>query len=100
MGVGSREDEAKKWRKAVRERMGVKFLTASSQHLGSQLGPAGQVDVDRGSHSCTEVGGAAVDVAILLILHEGVTRFLLDRVLHGLDPHGQALEDLLDVPTF
>merc|ERR1719262_1021102 len=51
-------------------RLEVEFLTAGSQLLEAQLGPAGQVNVDGSSHSCPQVGGAAVDVAVLLVLHE------------------------------
>ena len=32
-------------------RLELEFLTAGSQHLRAQLGPAGQVDVDGSSHS-------------------------------------------------
>ena len=52
-----------------------------------------------GSLTCTKVGGAAVDVAVLLVLHEGMTRLLLDGVLNGLDPLGQPLENLFHVPA-
>ena len=56
-------------------------------------------DWDPGSLTCAQVGGTAVDVAVLLILHEGVTRLLLHGVLHGLDTFGQALEHSLHVAT-
>ena len=62
----------------------VELLAPGRQHLGAQLGPAREVNVDRGPHACAQVGGAGVDVAISRIKHEVMTRLLLDRVLHSL----------------
>ena len=73
------------------------LLTASLQLVHALLGPAGQVDVDGGPHAGAEVGGAGVDVAVLL----GQSVLLPGLRLHGLldsrDTAGQAGEDSLDV---
>merc|ERR1719337_175959 len=44
----------------------IELLTASLQRVNAVLGPAGQVHVDGGPHAGAEVGGAGVDVAVLL----------------------------------
>ena len=48
----------------------MKFLTASLQSRQSLLGPARQVNVDRGAHPGAEVGRAGVEVAVLGVQHE------------------------------
>merc|ERR1719499_2344679 len=77
----------------------VKLLTPGSQHLGAELGPAGEVDVDRGPHACAEVGGTGVDVAVPCVKHEVMARLLLDRVLDSLDSASESVEHLLDIST-
>ena len=49
------------------------------------LGPAGQVNVDRGPHASAQVGGAGVDVAELLRQLEVLARLSLDAFLDSLD---------------
>jgi len=75
------------------------FLTPLLQSWETLLGPSGEVNVDRGPHASTQVGGAGVDVAELLRQLEVLARLSLDTVLDSLDATGQPLEDTLDVTT-
>merc|ERR1712012_716686 len=77
----------------------VKLLAASLELVDAVLGPAGQVNVDGGPHASTQVGGARVDVAVLLIQAEVLARLSLDRVLDGLDTLGQSAEHFPDIST-
>merc|ERR1711915_141061 len=43
-----------------------KFLTASLKFVNGFLGPAREVNVNRGTHTSSKVGGARVDESILL----------------------------------
>merc|ERR1719219_1662612 len=47
-------------------RLDCQLFSASLQRVNAVLGPAGQVDVDGGPHAGAEVGGAGVDVSVLL----------------------------------
>ena len=73
------------------------LLTASLQLVHALLGPAGQVHVDGGPHAGAQVGGAGVDVSVLLGQSVVLARLGLDGLLDGLDAAGEALEDALDV---
>jgi len=75
------------------------FLAPLLQSWETLLGPSGEVNVDRGPHASTQVGGAGVDVAELLRQLEVLARLSLDTVLDSLDATGQPLEDTLDVTT-
>merc|ERR1719310_1504424 len=72
--------------------LNLQFLASNLELLDTLLGPSGEVNMDRGSHASTEVGGAGVDVTVLLGQSVG-----LDRLLDGLDTAGEAGEDSLDV---
>jgi len=78
-------------------RLDVEFLATLLQEVDTLLGPSGEIDVDRGAHAGTQVGGARVDVAELLREHEVLAGFGLDGVTDSLDTAGKALEDTLDV---
>merc|ERR1712172_310342 len=77
----------------------VKLLTTSLQLVDTVLGPARQVHVDGGPHASTKVGGAGVDVAVLLIETEVLARLSLNGVLDGLDTLGQSAEHFPDIST-
>merc|ERR1719391_1988031 len=77
----------------------VKLFTSSSEDLVTKLGPAWEINVDRGSHASSKVSWAGVDVTIPFIQHEIMTRFLLDRILHSLDTSCQPVEHLFDVAS-
>jgi len=75
------------------------FLAPLLQSWETLLGPSGEVNVDRGPHASTQVGGAGVDVAELLRQLEVLARLSLNTVLDSLDATGQPLEDTLDITT-
>merc|ERR1712012_150967 len=77
----------------------VKLLATSLELVDAVLGPAGQVDVDGGPHASAKVGGAGVDVTVLLIQAEVFARLSLDRVLDSLDTLGQSAEHFPDIST-
>merc|ERR1712012_55778 len=78
----------------------VKLLAASLQSVNAGLfSPALKINVDGGPHASAKVGGAGVDVAILLVKAEVLARFLLDRLLDGLDTLGEPGEDLLNISS-
>jgi len=55
--------------------------------------------MDRCSHSSTKIGWARVDVTILGIKTEVLSRFLLDRVTNSLDSSCKSLKDTLDITS-
>ena len=61
------------------------FLAPLLQSWETLLGPSGEVNVDRGPHASTQVGGAGVDVAELLRQLEVLARLGLDAVADSLD---------------
>ena len=73
------------------------LLTPLLQGVKTLLGVAGQVDHDGSPHAGAKVGGAGVDVAVLLGQGEVLARFSLDGVPDGLDATGKTREDSLDV---
>jgi len=77
----------------------VKLLATSLQLVNAVLGPARQVNVDRGPHASTEVSRAGVDVAVLLIKAEVLARLSLYRVLDSLDTLGQPAEHFPNVSS-
>merc|ERR1719158_243890 len=77
----------------------VKLLATSLELGNAVLGPARQVNVDRGPHTSAKVGGAGVDVTEPLIKTEVLARFLLDRVLDSLDTLSEPLKDLLHISS-
>merc|ERR1711963_1030394 len=58
-----------------------------------------KVNMDRGPHTSTKVGRARVDVTILPVQTEVLSRFLLDRVSDSLDTSCKSLKDSLDIST-
>ena len=75
----------------------MKLFTTGLQRLQTLLGPTGQVDVDRGPHAGSQVGGAGVDVTVLGVKHEVLSRLVLDTVPNSLDATSQTVEDSPDV---
>ena len=60
---------------------------------GAVLGPAGQVHVDGGPHAGAQVGGAGVDVSVLLGAGVVLASLGLDGISDSLDASGQTGED-------
>merc|ERR1712088_122572 len=78
----------------------VKLLATSLQLVNAGLfSPALKINVDGGPHASAKVGGAGVDVAVLLVEAEVLARLLLDRLLDGLDTLGEPGEDLLNISS-
>merc|ERR1712214_183451 len=73
------------------------LLAPGLQLVHALLGPAGQVHVHGGAHAGAEVGGTAVDEAVLLGASVILARLGLHGVTHGLDAAGEAGEHSLDV---
>merc|ERR1712012_879845 len=62
----------------------VKLFTSLLQLLNTVLGPSRQVNMDRGSHTSSKIGGAGMNVSILGIKAEVLSRLLLDTVSNSL----------------
>merc|ERR1719239_1994823 len=78
----------------------VKLLATSLQPVNTGLfSPALKVNMNRCPHASAKVGGAGVDVAVLLIQTEVLARLLLDGLLDGLDTLGKPGEDLLHISS-
>jgi len=77
----------------------VELLTPGLQFVNRVLGPSRQVNVNRGSHTSTKVGGARVHITILSIQAEVLARFFLDRVLNSLDTKSKTLKHSLNIAT-
>jgi len=77
----------------------VKGLTPGLQAINAVLGPAGQVNVDGGTHASAQVGGARVNVTELGGEQEVLARFSLNGVTDSLDASGETLEDSLDITS-
>ena len=77
----------------------VQLLAPGCQGLQTLLGPARQVDVDGGPHAGSQVGGAGVDVTVLGVKHEVLSRLGLNTVFDGLDATGKAIKDSPDISS-
>merc|ERR1712038_656166 len=77
----------------------VELLTSLLQFVNAVLGPSRKVNMDRGSHTSSQVGWARVDVTILPVQTEVLSRFFLDRVSNSLDTSCKSLKDTLDIST-
>lgn len=78
-------------------RLDLEFFTPVLEGFKTFLGPAGQVNVDGGSHASTKIGWAGVDVAVLGIKHEVLAGFSLDGITDGLNTAGKAFKDTSDI---
>merc|ERR1719189_3188085 len=72
------------------------LLASGLQLVNSLLGPPGKVNVHGGAHAGSKIGGAGVDVAVLLIQTEVLADLSLDAVADSLDASGETTEDSLD----
>merc|ERR1719210_976367 len=77
----------------------MKLLTPGLELINSMLSPSREINMDRCSHASTKIGGAGMNITILLIKAEALARFLHDRVSNGLDTLGKSLKDTLDITT-
>ena len=76
-------------------RLHLQLLAALLESGEALLGVAGQVHVHAGPHARAQVGGAAVDVAVLGVQHEILPRLLLHALPHGRDTTGQPVKHSL-----
>jgi len=75
-------------------------LLAPGLELVDRLGgPSGKVNVDGGPHACAQVGGAGVDVSVLLGAGVILASLSLDGISDSLDAAGEAGEDTLDISS-
>merc|ERR1719356_550363 len=77
----------------------MKLLTPGLELINTMLSPSREINMDRCSHASTKIGGAGMNVTILLIQAEALARFLHDRVSNSLDTLGKSLKDTLDITT-
>jgi len=80
-------------------RLEMKLLASSLQLVNTVLGPSRKINMNRGSHASTKVGWAGVNITILGVQTEVLSRLFLDRVTNSLDASGQSLKDSLDIST-
>ena len=75
-------------------------LLAPGLELVHRLGgPSGEVHVDGGPHACAQVGGAGVDVSVLLGAGVVLASLSLDGISDSLDAAGKTGEDTLDITS-
>merc|ERR1712152_389 len=77
----------------------VKLFTSLLQLLNTVLGPSRQVNMDRGSHTSSKIGGAGMNISILGIKAEVLSRLLLHTVSNSFDTSGKPLKDSLDISS-
>merc|ERR1719365_579100 len=77
----------------------MKFLASGLELVNTKLSPSWEINMNRCSHSSTKIGWARMDVSILGIKAEILSRFLLDRVTNSLDSSCKSLKDTLDITS-
>merc|ERR1719362_1536209 len=77
----------------------TELLASSLQSIDTVLGPSGQVNVDGGTHTSTQVGGARVNITEFGGDLEILARFSLDGVTDTLDASGESFKDSLDISS-
>ena len=79
--------------------LNLKFLAPGLELVNGLGGPSGEVHVDRGPHACAQVGGAGVDVSVLLGAGIVLASLSLDGISDSLDAAGKTGEDTLDITS-
>merc|ERR1719474_709476 len=97
VGLGQCRHQVRLIRSGRRPAFGL--LTASLKFVNRFLGPAREVNMDRGTHTSSQVGGAGVDESILLRESIVLSRFSLYRVSNSLDTTSEAFEDTLNISS-
>jgi len=75
----------------------VEFLASSLEFVNGVLGPSGEINVDRCSHTSTKIGWARVNIAVLFVKAEVLARLILDRISDHFDTVAKSLKDSLDI---
>merc|ERR1712183_1065139 len=78
----------------------VQLLATSCQTLHALLGPTGKVNVNGCPHASSQVGGAGMDITVLGIQHEVLSRLCFDTVPNCLDSTSKAIKDGPNVSSF
>jgi len=78
----------------------AQLLAAGLEGWHTFGGPSGQIDVHRGSHACSQVAGAGVQISKLIAQLEAFARLASDRLLYGFNSLGQSAEHFLHITTF
>lgn len=81
-------------------RLDLQLLAPGLQGGEALLGPAGQVDVDRGAHARAEIRRAGVQVAVLFVEQKLFAGLAAHRVPDGLDASSKATENATDVAAY
>ena len=74
-------------------------IASGLQSVNGVLGPAGEVNVDRSTHTSSQVGWARVDITEFGGDLEVLARFSLDGFTDSCDTQGKTLENTLDITT-
>jgi len=77
----------------------TELFTASLELVNRFLGPAREVNVNRGTHASSKIGWAGVDVSVLLRESIHLTRLSLDRGFNCSNSAGKTFKDTLDITT-
>merc|ERR1719215_735698 len=77
----------------------IELLAPGLELVHGLSGPAGEIHVDGGPHACAQVGGARVDVSVLLGAGVILASLSLDGSSDSSDAAGEASEDTLDISS-
>jgi len=79
--------------------LNIELFTTSLELVNRLLGPSGKINVDRSTHTSAKIGGAGMDVSVLLGEGKVLATLSLDRVSDSLDSTGKTREDTLDISS-
>merc|ERR1719184_153927 len=77
----------------------MKFFTSCLENLQSFLGVSREVNVDRCSHTSSQVGWAGVDITILGVKHEVLSRLSFNWISNSLDATGKTIKNTSDISS-
>merc|ERR1719495_166736 len=77
----------------------MKFFTPGLKSFESFLGVSREVNMDRCSHTSSQVGWAGVDITILGVKHEVLSRLSFNRISNSLDATGKTIENTSDISS-
>jgi len=78
----------------------AQLLAAFLEGIHTFGSPSGQIDVHRGSHACSQVGGAGVQISKLGAQLESFVGLGFDTVTNRFDSEGKTIENFTDVSSF
>merc|ERR1719495_106093 len=77
----------------------MKFFTPGLKSFESFLGVSREVNMDRCSHTSSQVGWAGVDITILGVKHEVLSRLSFNRISNSLDATGKTIKNTSDISS-